>query len=144
MLVRVEHRLSRGLSILAAYTLSKEIDDMVPSVNGFPGEWFANPSPQNFYDLRSERALASWDTPQTLVLSYVYELPFGPGKPLLNLGGAVGRFVGGWQINGTRRSRADSLCKSAEGTEAALSLARDDPTGTVRTRRSAAVYKIDY
>ena len=41
MLVRVEHRLSRGLSLLAAYTRAKEIDDMIPSVNGFPGESFS-------------------------------------------------------------------------------------------------------
>jgi hypothetical protein len=100
MLVRFEHRMSKGLSLMAAYTLAKEIDDMIPSVNGFPGESFSGAPPQNFYNLRGERALASWDTPQTLVLSYVYELPFGPGKPFLSGGGAAGRIVGGWQING--------------------------------------------
>lgn len=100
MLVRVERRMSKGLSIMAAYTVAKEIDDMIPSVNGFPGESFSGAPPQNFYDLRGERALSSWDTPQTLVLSYVYELPFGPGKPFLTQGGVVGKFVGGWQING--------------------------------------------
>ena len=100
MLLRVERRMSKGLSIMAAYTVAKEIDDMVPSVNGFPGESFANPSPQNFYNLSGERALSSWDTPQTLVLSYVYELPFGPGKRILGSDGALGKIVGGWQING--------------------------------------------
>jgi hypothetical protein len=100
MLLRVEHRMSKGLSIMAAYTLSKQIDDMVPSVNGFPGESFANPSPQNFYNLRGERSLVSWDTPQTLVLSYVYEFPVGPGKPFLGGGGVLGKIVGGWQVNG--------------------------------------------
>jgi hypothetical protein len=100
LLARVEHRMSNGLSIMAAYTRSKEIDDMIPSVNGFPGESFSGAPPQNFYNLRGERALASWDTPQTLVLSYVYELPLGPGKPLLNQGGVLGKIVGGWQING--------------------------------------------
>jgi hypothetical protein len=100
LLARVEHRMSNGMSIMAAYTLSKEIDDMIPSVNGFPGESFSGAPPQNFYNLRGERALASWDTPQTLVLSYVYELPIGPGKPLLNHGGVLGKIVGGWQING--------------------------------------------
>jgi hypothetical protein len=100
MLVRVEHRMTKGMSIVAAYTVSKEIDDMVPSVNGFPGESFSGAPPQNFYNLRGERALSSWDTPQTLVLSYVYELPFGPGKALLNQRGVVGKIVGGWQVNG--------------------------------------------
>ena len=100
MLVRVEHRLSKGFTIQGAYTVSKEIDDMIPSVNGFPGESFSGAPPQNFYNLRGERALASWDTPQTLVLSYIYELPFGPGKPFGSQGGAVGKIIGGWQING--------------------------------------------
>ena len=92
--------LVEGLSILAPTRVSKEIDDMIPSVNGFPGESFSGAPPQNFYNLRGERALASWDTPQTLVLSYVYEFPFGPGKPFLNGGGVLGKIFGGWQING--------------------------------------------
>ena len=86
---------------MAAYTLSKLIDDMIPAVNGFPGESFSGGSLQNFYNIRGERALASWDTPQTLVLSYVYEFPFGRGKPFLSQGGPLGRIAGGWQINGT-------------------------------------------
>jgi hypothetical protein len=98
--VRAERRLSKGFSILAAYTFSKEIDDMVPSVNGFPGESFAGGALQNYYNLHNERALSSWDTPQTLVISYVYELPFGAGKPFLNGGGLLDKIVGGWQING--------------------------------------------
>ena len=65
-----------------------------------PGESFSSSPPQNFYNLRGERAISSWDTPFTLVISYVYELPVGPGKPLLNRGGAIGKIVGGWQING--------------------------------------------
>jgi hypothetical protein len=34
------------------------------------------------------------------VISYVYELPFGPGKPFASSGGVVGKIIGGWQING--------------------------------------------
>jgi hypothetical protein len=100
MLMRVEHRMSKGLSILAAYTVAKLIDNMIPAVNGFPGESFSGGPLQNFYNIRGERALASWDTPQTLVLSYVYELPFGRGKILLSRGGLLGKMVGGWQVNG--------------------------------------------
>jgi hypothetical protein len=100
MLMRIEHRMSKGLSIMAAYTLAKIIDDMIPAVNGFPGESFSGGPLQNFYNIRGERALASWDTPQTLVLSYVYEFPFGRGKPFLSGGGPVGKIAGGWQING--------------------------------------------
>src|SRR5262249_36649392 len=62
MLLRVEHRMSKGLSVLAAYTVAKLIDNMIPAVNGFPGESFSGGPLQNFYDIRGERALASWDT----------------------------------------------------------------------------------
>jgi hypothetical protein len=56
---------------------------------------------QNFYDNRAERSIGSYNTPQTLVISYVYELPFGPGKRYASQGGAVGAILGGWQINGS-------------------------------------------
>ncbi len=100
LLVRAERRLSKGVSLAVAYTFSKEIDDVVPSVNGFPGESFSGGGLQNYYNLHLERALSSWDTPQTLVISYVYELPFGHGKPWLNRGGVLNAVAGGWQING--------------------------------------------
>jgi hypothetical protein len=100
MFLKVERRLSKGFSVLAAYTFSKLIDDLIPSLTGFPGESFSGSPLMNYYDRRSERALASWDTPHQLVLSYVYELPFGPGKSLINRRGVVGQVVGGWQING--------------------------------------------
>lgn len=100
MLMRVERRLSKGFSVLAAYTWSKIIDDLIPSLTGFPGESFSGSPLQNFYNRRGERALASWDTPHQLVLSYVYELPFGKGKMLINRGGALNAIAGGWQFNG--------------------------------------------
>ncbi|MGH9659755.1 MAG: carboxypeptidase regulatory-like domain-containing protein [Bryobacteraceae bacterium] len=93
LFLRIERRLSKGFSVLAAYTGSKLIDDLIPSLTGFPGESFSGAPLQNFYDRRNERALASWDTPHQLVLSYVYELPFRSRGPL-------GILVGGWQING--------------------------------------------
>lgn len=100
MFLKAERRLSKGFSVLASYTVSKLIDDMIPSPNNFPGESFSGAPLNNHYDRRGERALASWDTPQILVLSYVYQLPFGPGQRLLNQGGLVGKIVGGWEING--------------------------------------------
>jgi len=100
LLVRAERRLAKGFSVVAAYTFSKEIDDLVPSVNGFPGESFSGGALQNYYNIRGERALASWDTPQTLVISYVYELPFGAGKAFFNRSGLLDKLIGGWQLNG--------------------------------------------
>ena len=43
--------------------------------------------------------LTAFDRPQRLAFAPSYELPFGPGKPLLNSGNAVvKRLVGGWQV----------------------------------------------
>jgi hypothetical protein len=50
-----------------------------------------------------EWAVAGNDVPQNLVASFVYELPFGPGKRFAQKGGAVGKIVGGWQVTGITR-----------------------------------------
>ena len=42
----------------------------------------------------------SYNTPQYVTLSYVYEFPFGPNQPLLNLSGIGGAFVRGWSLSG--------------------------------------------
>jgi hypothetical protein len=94
---KVERRFRAGLALLASYTFSKAITDAGSrlSIN------FANPGIQDSNNLRGERSLANFDTPQRFILSYNWELPFGPGKPLLNGGGkALGMIAGGWQING--------------------------------------------
>ena len=100
MMLKVERRFARGFSILGSYTWSKLIDDVPASVTGFPGEQFARGRIQNYYDRGPERSLATFDTPQNLVISYVWELPFGAGKRFLTGGGVVNKLVGGWQING--------------------------------------------
>jgi Carboxypeptidase regulatory-like domain len=95
--LKLERRFSAGLSLLAAYTFSKTITDAGSrlSIN------FANPGVQDSNNLRGERALANFDTPQRFILSYNWELPFGPGKSLLNRGAKVlGMIAGGWQLNG--------------------------------------------
>src|SRR5262249_40944182 len=81
--------LSRGLNFSVAYTNSKTLQ----RVN------FANPQ-----DAEPQKVVAAWDIPQSLQLNGVYELPFGPGKPLAaSAPSAIGRIVGGWQISGITR-----------------------------------------
>lgn len=91
---RVERRFARGYSILAVYTWGKNIGNV--------GErYHVGNSIQNNYDLRAERALSPFDVAHRLVLSYLWELPFGKGKPLAgSLPKAVDLLVAGWQVNG--------------------------------------------
>jgi hypothetical protein len=56
---------------------------------------------QDYSNLRAERALSSFDSRHRLTISYVLDLPIGPGKPLLpNVKGVVRGLVSGWGING--------------------------------------------
>jgi hypothetical protein len=83
-IARVERTFSNGLSFLAAYTGSKSIDN-----SSFAGNVGAQPAEaQNAYDRNAEKGLSYWDVPQRLVLSYIWDIPFGKGM------------LGGWQLSG--------------------------------------------
>jgi len=93
--VKVERRLSSGLTYLVAYTFAKNIGDS----NSVYGE--TNGGYQNVFDRRSERSLVPTDISHRLVGSYTYELPFGKGKHWGNSWNHVTNlFAGGWQVNG--------------------------------------------
>jgi len=98
MTLRVERRFSRGLSFLLAYTGGKSIDD------GSAVAWWQGPTSRSFldhYNRPLERSVSTWDVAQRAVISFVYEFPFGKGKPFLSdLPGAMNLLVSGWQSNG--------------------------------------------
>jgi len=51
-----------------------------------------------------ERSVSTWDTPQILQFSYVYDLPFGRGRKFAGgMNPVLNGILGGWQINGTYR-----------------------------------------
>jgi hypothetical protein len=93
---RIEKRFAQGLTILASYTNSKLISD-TDSLKSFVGNDFS-PGNQDNNNLRLERAVAPQDVPQRLVVSYIYELPFGKGKPLLSSGRLANTVLGGWSV----------------------------------------------
>jgi hypothetical protein len=100
--VKVEKRTRNGLTFLVAYTLEKLIAD-VRNMQGFDSNngAFFNSTPQNWYDLRSERSVSEIDTGQALSFSYVAELPFGKNRHFLSgAHGVLGKLVGGWQLSG--------------------------------------------
>ncbi len=84
-------RFSRGSSFLAAYTYQKAIDI------GITDDFSA--LSRNFFTY--DRGVSDYDVPQRLVVSYVYQLPFGRGKQFLaNSGRTEDYVIGGWQLNG--------------------------------------------
>jgi outer membrane receptor protein involved in Fe transport len=78
-------RMSFGLNFNVSYTISKQIDQTS----------FANPE-----DVNLERVIAAWDIPQNVQINFLYELPFGSGKPM---GASLARparwAISGWQIS---------------------------------------------
>jgi hypothetical protein len=95
---KLEKRFSSGMTFLMSYAFSKLIDDVGGS---FAGEAVGGTGVQNWNNLRGERAVSTFDQPHSLVVSYIWELPFGPGRPLLNQAQGVTKWlVEGWQIQG--------------------------------------------
>jgi len=92
LLLSVQKRFSAGFSVSGAYTASKLIDNA-------PGNGEAGGSIQNVYDRAGEKSVSGEDIPQRLVVSYLYELPFGRGKKYL-AGGPLSVILGGWEVSG--------------------------------------------
>jgi hypothetical protein len=104
---KLERRFHNGLNLLASYTFSKTITDADSSFStetGFNSNVFGA---QNPYNLKGEKAVSYQDIPQTFVLSYLYEIPVGPGKKYLTHG-VAGKVLGGWQLSGIQRYQSGS------------------------------------
>ncbi|MFB3825171.1 MAG: TonB-dependent receptor domain-containing protein [Bryobacteraceae bacterium] len=80
--LRVEKRFSQGLTALVSYTNSKTMESVA----------YLNAQDKNL-----ARELTSWDVPQRLVISTLYEFPIGPGKKWAG-SGVLSHIVGGWQL----------------------------------------------
>jgi hypothetical protein len=96
LVARLEKRFSSGFTLLASYAFSKAIGDVCG--NSAAGNT-SNCGFQDLRNLRAERSLDNIDVPQRLVLSGVYELPFGRGRHFAsNLPGLANALLGGWSI----------------------------------------------
>ena len=121
MNLRVQKRYSHGFDFIAAYTLSKQLDNwsvggagveavdpihffrsgiiggrggQLESTFGGPVT-FQDPDNRNF-----DRTIAVDDIPQQFNIAATYELPVGSGKAFLNRKGILDGIVGGWKLSG--------------------------------------------
>ena len=94
------HRWSQGLHFLASYTISKFLDNTA-GAGGWASAGPTTLSYRNYYNTAAEKSLNLDDIPQSLVLSYIYQLPVGRGKHFgTNMGKVADAAVGGWQVSG--------------------------------------------
>ena len=104
---KIEKRFSNHFYFLMGYTWSKAIgNEPAESLTFQP-----NATGQNYFPFApqgstSDKGLAAIDLRQSFTLSYLYELPFGRGRKLLNgSGAAVNQLLGGWNVTGITRVR---------------------------------------
>jgi len=92
------HRWSQGMEVLASYTWAKYLDNNSGNEGwAGTGTGFA----ENYYDLRNEKSLDGDDIPQSLVISYIYQLPVGHGRHFATgMHGVADVLLGGWQVSG--------------------------------------------
>jgi hypothetical protein len=97
---KYEKRFSKGLALLAHYTISKMIGDSESP--GTDIDWIGGAgSIQNWKNLRLERSLTSFDIPQRAIITFSYELPVGRDKPFGNqMNKVLDGAVGGWEVSG--------------------------------------------
>ena len=91
MQTSLEKRLSRGFSAGLHYTWSSFIDTASEIFNPSGAEVAVS---QDSFNRRADRGRSSYDRPHRLAGNFVYELPYFRSQS-----GAVGRLLGGWQVN---------------------------------------------
>jgi hypothetical protein len=94
-------RFKNGGSFLAAYTNSKLMTNTDTLTSWLESSTGGVGQVQDYNNLRAERSLSSQDVSQRLVISYVYDLPFGHGQRYMSdATGVMDKVVSGWGVDG--------------------------------------------
>lgn len=134
--VTLTRRFSGGLGVLGAYTWSKAIsqaNDTALQVGWTGGI-------QDYYNRNLERAVAAYHVPHVFRLTWLYELPFGKGKPFLSRSGALDKILGGWTFSSIHEYRSGnpvSIGQSGVRTPVGFGGFRPDATGADQTLTGA-------
>jgi hypothetical protein len=91
--ISLQRHLTTGWQFATNYMWSHSIND--GSIGG--GE---SNAPENANCRLCDRGPSVYDIRHNLVVSSVYDLPFGPGKRFLDGDGLAGKVLGGWQLSG--------------------------------------------
>ena len=89
--VKFDRRFSKGFRMTTAFTWQKAMDFQSGDDGGL--DFYAGQGIGRNY------ARADFDRTLNYIQSYVYELPFGRGKPFASHG-IAGQIIGGWQVSG--------------------------------------------
>src|SRR5262249_26011350 len=93
--MKLTKQAAKGLFLLTSLTWSKKITDAEPYWGGFNGT-----SSRDTYNRQLAKASSPSNPSYRLTTAFNYELRIGPGKRFASTGGAAGKVLGGWQVNG--------------------------------------------
>ena len=100
MEVEATHRISHGLYFNANYTLAKNLADNQGSTpTAFAGEVNYGIPVTDRFNIAGDYGNVEGTRRNRFLLSGLYQLPFGNGRPFLNTGGWKNFLLGGWEMN---------------------------------------------
>ena len=121
----VDKRFSRHFALRAAYTVAKTTD----ITSGYRSRSFEYTDP---LDPKLDKGLADFDTPQRLVISGIWELPFDRG---IHSDGILKKIAAGWQANGIatfQKGNPFTLYSNSNSSEQDNYLDRPDIIGPIQ------------
>jgi hypothetical protein len=98
--VSVNKRFAHGFTVLGSYTFSKALDEAPPAISFT--EISGGPKIRmNSDDLAGDKGLGAFDVRHNLALSFLWQLPFGPGQKFgSGVTGVKEKLIGGWSLSG--------------------------------------------
>jgi hypothetical protein len=116
-IAKFQRQFSGGLSVLANYTWSKALTNSMQSGAG------GTDSQLGAACRACDRGLAGFNQPHRLIISPIYELPFGRGRALLsNTNSIINQVVSGWEVGAIAKfGKGNPFYVIAPNTTAALS-----------------------
>ncbi|MGQ9635729.1 MAG: TonB-dependent receptor domain-containing protein [Bryobacteraceae bacterium] len=112
-----EKRYSHGLTILWNHSISKMFDNNTTSL----------------INERHYRTISGMDRPHVMNLAFVYEMPFGKGRPLLQ-NGWLSHIVGGWTVSGRAGYSSGGPLSISEANGRPIRLRNAAKSGPVKER----------
>jgi hypothetical protein len=98
--IEATHHMARGLYYDANYTLAKnQADNQGDTPSGFAGEVnYGVPIADRFH-INNAYGNEEGTRRHRMLLSAIYQLPFGKGRSFLSHGNLLNQFIGGWDVN---------------------------------------------
>jgi len=97
--IEYRRRLASGLQIQSNFVWSKSLSD------GSTGNSSVYAEPTTFRNLALDKVPSGFDIRKAFKVNFIYELPFGHGKPYLSGNTILDKVFGGWQVTGIDRNQ---------------------------------------